>query len=206
MKQPYADAGIADLYQLLFCDDLELYRRSAAGAAGYPWDILLADSPDDESLQKIVADDALESRQQLLAARLLTARGVALAQKRLLGVVVEVGMDEGLDVLAAYQDGSARYFNYTGKLIVWETKTEGSNGLISSLLTTAGRVVAQIGVWDQPRRPAPEAGQIRLNFLVTDGLYFGEGPFEVLAQDPLGGPVINAATGLMQFLIGQTQK
>ena len=36
-----------------------------------------------------------------------------------LGVIVEVGLDEGLDVLASYQDGTARYINYTGKMILW---------------------------------------------------------------------------------------
>ena len=36
------------------------------------------------------------------------------------------------------------------------------------------------------------------------GLHFGQGGFDVLAGDPMGGPVIAAATRLMQELIART--
>jgi hypothetical protein len=111
-----------------------------------------------------------------------------------------------LDVLAAYEDGSARYINFSGKLIVWDMATPESEALVTNLFNAAEAVVASIGPWDQPRRPAPLTGVIRLNFLVSDGLYFGEGPFEILQTDPLGGPVIGAAVKLMSYLIHQAEK
>jgi hypothetical protein len=206
MTQPYSNEGLVEIYQLLFSDDIERYRRSYSGSLIYPWRELFDEATSDEALRQILDDSSLETRPKLLAANTLTKRGGSLPTRRLLGVVIEVGLDQGLDVLAAYQDGTARYINFSGKLIVWETVTPESEALIKDLFTAAETVVAQIGPWDQARRPAPETGQIRLNFLAADGLYFGEGPLAVLARDPLGGPVINAATQLMQFLIGHAQK
>lgn len=206
MRQPYADNGLVEVYQLLFCDDLERYRRSFTGALASPWQESFDAQPADDMLIAILNDPSLETRVRLLAAKTLAGRGLALSERQLLGVVIEVGMDEGLDVLAAYQDGTARYLNFSGKLIVWEAAARESDSLIKALFAAAETVVEQIGVWNKPRRPAPEAGQVRLNSLATDGLYFGEGPFEVLARDPLGGPVIDAATRFMQFLITHAQK
>ena len=58
-------------------------------------------------------------------------------------------------------------------------------------------VVNKIGPWDKQRLPPPKAGNVRMTFLVSDGLYFGEGPFAVLQQDSLAGPVLSKATQLL---------
>jgi hypothetical protein len=205
--QPYKNEGINQIYELLFCDDIDLYRGGTNSAPGvYPWEILFDEDPDSEKLREVFSDDSLETRPKLLAANLLAETGEAPAEKRLMGVIVEVGLEDGLDVLAAYEDGSARYINFTGKLVVWDSVTPESETLVTRLFTAAEAVVSNIGPWDQPRRPAPGVGVIRLNFLVSDGLYFGEGPFEILQTDPMGGPVISAAVKLMSYLIQQAEK
>jgi len=38
----------------------------------------------------------------------------------LFSVIVEIGIDTSLDVLAAFGDGSARYMNQSGKTIIFE--------------------------------------------------------------------------------------
>jgi hypothetical protein len=40
-----------------------------------------------------------------------------------------------------------------------------------------------------------------MTFLVSDGLYFGEGPFETLQKDALGGPVLAKAAQLLQLVV-----
>ncbi len=196
----YSDPAIDQIYELLFCDNLEVYRGTSA-ANEYSWKPLFASELGAVELEGIVNDPDIETRPKILAANLLRSLNKTLDNKRLFGVVVEVGMDKGLDVLAAYEDGTARYINYTGSMIVWETKTRESNDLVVDLFLAARKVVEQIGPWDRPRLPSPVAGNIRLTFLVADGLYFGEGPFEALRSDPIGGPVVAAATKLMQFLV-----
>jgi hypothetical protein len=37
--------------------------------------------------------------------------------------------------------------------------------------------------------------------IVLDGLYFGEGPVPVLQRDPMAGPVIREATGLLLAVV-----
>jgi hypothetical protein len=69
------------------------------------------------------------------------------------------------------------------------------------LIAASRDTVSQIGPWDQPRRPPPSRGDIRLSFLVADGLYFGEGPFNLLANEPLARPVIQAGLKLLQLCV-----
>jgi len=205
MSGPYKIEGVNQIYELLFCDDIELYRSASTASGVYPWDVLFEEDADTDKLREVLYDTSLETRPKILAARLLTENGVVEPLRRVMGVVVEAGLPDGLDVLAAYEDGSARYINFTGKIIIWDTPTDESEALITQLFNAGTEVVNHIGPWEGPRRPAPESGTIRLNFLVSDGLYFGEGPFEVLQKDPMGGPVISTAVKLMSHLIHQTE-
>jgi hypothetical protein len=202
--QPYKKDGVNQVYELLFCDDAELYRGMNTAPDVYPWNILFDENADSDQLRAVLHDPALETRPKILAARVLAENGVVEPVRRIMGVVVEAGLPDGLDVVAAYEDGSARYINFSEKIIIWDTPTEESEALITELFNAGVAVVNNIGPWEGPRRPAPESGTIRLNFLVSDGLYFGEGPFEVLQTDPMGGPVIAAAVKLMSYLIRES--
>lgn len=203
---PYANEGINQFYELLFCDDIDLYRSAHSAPEEYPWDVLFDEDADIDRFKEILYDVELEARPKILAARLLAENAVVEPQRRLMGVIIEVGLEDGLDVLAAYEDGSARYINFSGKIIIWDTPTVESEQFITELFEVSTSVVNNIGPWDGPRRPAPTTGSIRLNFLVSDGLYFGEGPFEVLQQDEMGGPVISVAVKLMHCLISESAK
>ena len=197
---PYGNEGINKIYNLLFCDNTSLYETEAI-ADSYPRDVLLSETPDIDKLNEIVNDKSLDTRYKILAYHLLSKNDVTINKKELLGVVIEVALPEGLDVIAAYQDGTARYINYTEKLLVWDTQTTESNEFVEQLFLHSEYVVKKIGPWNGERRPAPTQGNVRLNFLVSDGLYFGEGPFDVLEKDPMGGPVIKSAAALMNYLI-----
>ncbi len=198
---PYKNDAMNKIYDLLFCDQIDLYRTSGELNDEYPGKVLFDPDAADASLRSIIDDESVETRFKLIAANLLAARGNPYGSRRIYGVIVEVGMDEGLDVLAAYDDGTARYINYSEKLIVWDTKTAESSALVADLFSAAQSVVDQIGPWEGNRLPPPVSGNARLTFLVSDGLYFGEGPFEMLAGDPMGGAVINSAAKLMGFLV-----
>ena len=198
---PYKNESFNKIYELLYCDRLDLYRENCISPDIYPWKALLDPNPSDEALKGIVNDTDTEARHRAIASHLLVLRGKADSVRRIFGVIVEVGMDEGLDVLAAYADGTARYINYIEKMIVWETRTKESDDLIGDLFSAAYSLVQQIGPWEGERRPPPTAGNARLTILVSDGLYFGEGPFGALANDPVGGAVIQGAAKQMEFLI-----
>lgn len=159
-------------------------------------------------LHRIVQTPALESRHKLQAYRALRELGVLpnpLEAKRVLGVVLEIQLDGGLDTLAAYADHSARYINHGGKIIIWDTPEPPINACIDELLSAGQRVADAIGPWEGPRQAPPPKSYARVNMLTPSGLHFGEAPFATLAADPVSAPIINAGTKLMQALIERTQ-
>jgi hypothetical protein len=195
---PYLDQSTNTIYELLFCDQIDLYKNN--NSQSYPWNILLSETVYTSDLQKITTDASVETRAKILAYNRLRASGQRITKRELLAVVVEVGLDNGLDVLASYEDGSARYLNHSGKVLIWQTKSVQSNNLIANLFSDSLSIVSQIGPWNNPRRPYPTEGNVRITFLVSDGLYFGEGPINVLFNDSLAGPALQSATKLMQYL------
>jgi hypothetical protein len=150
----------------------------------------------------------LESRHYLEAWTFLRDLGVAPTAdkaKDVLGVVVEVGMDRGLDLVAAYPDHHARYYNFSGAGVVWEKPNSSLDKSIDELLNAASVAVKLIGPWSKERPPAPSAGQARINILTPSGLHFGQGAYSALSKDRIGGPVLGLAFQLMQQLIKLTK-
>ena len=147
----------------------------------------------------------LESRHYLQAWHFLRELGVDPTDggKQVLGVVVEVALPKGLDIVAAYADHTARYFNFSGAAVIWERPDESLDASIDDLLKNGQTVVAQISVWEEPRPAAPPAGEARINMLTPSGLHFGQAKMNLLANDDLGGAVISSATKLMQQLMAK---
>jgi hypothetical protein len=157
--------------------------------------------------RQILEHTGLESRHYLQAWNFLRKHGHQPSSdtaKTVLGVVIEVGMPEGLDMLAAYSDYSARYYNYSGSAVIWEHPDTSLDSNIDQLLTVSRQVVTRIGPWEQERPEPPPQGHVRLSFLTPSGLHFGEWAFAALSKDPLGEQVLNIGTGLMKVLISKT--
>ena len=160
--------------------------------------------------QRVTAMPGLESRHYAQAWTFLRGHGVqptAAEAKRLLGVVVEVDRGPaGLDVLAAYPELTARFYAGTGGGIVWERPDGSLDAHIGALLNASTTVLDRIGPWTQERPPPPPPDHIRLNFLAPSGLHFGQAPFAMFEQDALAGPVVRAATQLLQALIAVNER
>ncbi len=202
-SRPYADDATNTIYELLFCDNINLYKPDESVSSDYPWSILFAPVPDMVDLEKLVFDDNTESRIKLLAYDTMRRYEFPIEEKELLGVIVEIGLEEGLDVLASYQDGTARYINYTGKMILWDVTDQTSEEITAQLFRDSLNIVHRIGPWTKPRKSHPVKGNVRISFLVSDGLYFGEGPINVLFNDALAAPALSSSTALMQYLVGK---
>jgi hypothetical protein len=127
-------------------------------------------------------------------------------EKQVLGVVVEIGMPKGLDLVAAYRDHRARYFNYSGAGVLWERRDDSLDGLIDELLLAGTQVAQAIGPWTKARPPEPKNGTARINLLTPSGIHLGQGPVEALSQDAMGGPILSAAFGLMKRLVELTKR
>ncbi|MEK7951146.1 hypothetical protein [Luteolibacter soli] len=201
---PYRDPATNFIYQLLFCDRPEMFAKQAE--SGGAWAVLFAEEPDWAALEKLAMDETAESRLRVLAFNRLRAAGKPVTPKIHLATIVEVGLNEGLDVMAVFGDHSVRYINHTERMSVVEGKTALFEVETAAVLAASKPIVQAIGPWDQERRPPPRPEMVRLNFLVSDGLYFGEGPMETFSRDGMAGPLIHAAAGLLQKLVAETSK
>jgi hypothetical protein len=199
MFAPYESAAANYIYNLIFCDRRESFRSRDGKPVG--WQVVLfTEPPDVPALTKLAGDSSEEGRIRYLAFARLRAAGAPVTPKILLGVIVEVARRDGLDTLAAYSDGGVRYINRTGKMVVVEG-VDDFRPPVRRLFEAAGPVVDQIGPWDKPRRPPPAADHMRLTFLVSDGLYFGEGRVALLERDALAGPVFREAAQLLTKVV-----
>jgi hypothetical protein len=162
-----------------------------------------------EILRQILETPGLESRHYLQAWHFLRDLGVtppSEKQKELLGIIVEVGMQQGVDLVAAYLDHHARYYNYSGAGVVWERPNDSLDAAINDLLRAGAATIQVIGPWKGTRPPAPSKGYARINLLSTSGLHFGEGLLDALTKDQLGGPLIASSLRLMQKLVVLSRK
>lgn len=201
---PYKDEATNLIYQLLFCDRLQLFKEDQKAKAEPPWSTLFSEPPNLEGIAKLAADKHQESRVRALAYDELRAAGKPVAKKEYLGTIIEVRIHGGLDTLAVFADGSTRYINQSGKLIVVDGTPSPFDHEIQTVIQASKPLVAVMGPWEKDRLPAPKEGDIRLTFLVSDGLYFGEGSMESMQREPLAAPLISAGTKLVLRLFEKT--
>ncbi len=136
-----------------------------------------------------------------------TLRGIGIAPQgdeiQVVGAVAEAGVNGGLDIVAAYCDGAARYYNYSGAAVVWESPDADAAiaDAIRRLMAAAEKIASFAGVHDAARPGPPPQGQVRLTAIVTDGLHFGQAPMEFFQRDAVAGPFLSEAVQLMQLLM-----
>jgi hypothetical protein len=185
--QPYREAACNEIYNLLFCDD----GRMPIGAM------------DDgvASLRAVADNESQEGRNRMWAYTLLRERGEPVPPKIHLGTIVEVHTKDGLDVLAAFTDGSVRYINHSEKMGFVEGQVPQLKEHIDILLDVSRFIVNQIGPSTEARLPPPPKGEVRTTFLVSDGLYFGQGPYDELRNDEMGRLLLTAAERLHEAYV-----
>jgi hypothetical protein len=197
--RPYKDQAADFLYNLLFCDNPDLFRNDKQDAGSLA--TVLSGAAAREMLETIANDPAVESRVRMLACNRLRAMKLPVPAKQLLGTIIEFPQDNGLDTLAAYTDGRVRYINQTGHPAIFEGAPPAVVAKANELMRVSQLAVDRHGPSDEPRRPPPVGGLVRLSFLVSDGLYVGEGSYEVLMDDPVGGPILTAGGELLVRLV-----
>ena len=156
--------------------------------------------------QRLAATSELESRHVLQAWHFLRAAGVQpdeTVASTVLGAVAEVSVDDQHDLLVAYRDGGVRYLNWSGSAAVLEPGNNADVDLrVAEWLAIADRLALIIGVWEEPELPGLPAGHSRILLLTPAGKRFGQGPHDLLLQDPSAAAYLGAAT---HVLLGVTE-
>jgi hypothetical protein len=192
---PFAVAHANSIYNLLFCDDPALFKdrngreRFDAGA-------------DPANVRKIAEDQNGESRVRALAYNWLRARNETVPAGVWLGVIVEVPVDDGTDVLAAYADGRVRYINHIGAMSFFEDAppeiVAGAKALVES--------AAAAGALFEPlpgARTAP-TGDLRFTVLTASGLHIVQGSWQDIGSEPKLDRILNNAIRLLQLVVATT--
>jgi len=160
-------------------------------------------------LKQIVEKPELNTRIYLQAWHTLRSLGEWPPESQrgyLQGVVVENHMDHGLDIVAAYRDYTARYWNYSGTGVVWETRDREIDQLVVDMLAVGDAIMKQIGIGQHEPPSVPEKGYLRIYLMAYDGSCFGQGLYDQLSQDKMGNAAIGTAVNLMQGLMNKGKK
>jgi hypothetical protein len=202
---PYADTNANFIYNLLFCDHPDAYRP-LNGKTPTPWQTLLFSERVDAGAVRALAEDTItESRVRALAYNLLRANNEPILKQELLGVIVEVGLEGGLDVLGVYADGiSVRYINHSGKLAILEDTAPEMAPAIARIVSASQARVAHLVPREENRTPPPARGHGRITFLSSDGMRHSEGPITVVQRQLYFGEglgsILAQATELVQVI------
>lgn len=184
---PYAKDELNAVHNMLFADD-----------DGQ----LFGEAPDVRVVQAIAQDGAEESRVRLLAAQWLRAHGHQPEAPEVLGVVIEVPLDDSMDTLAAYADGRVRYIDQHGGTAVFE-------GAPADLAQQAKTVVATaIAAYSvaKTHKPAhaPHNGRMRMTILAQEGNRVLEGALHSIMQDELAKPLLEQGRRLLELVVRPT--
>jgi hypothetical protein len=204
--------GAGSLRDLLFADlppdrARDVFLRGGAATA-FLVDLAgaaeAADAP--RALQAITRAPAAnrETRLRLQAWHLARLAGVqppAADARLVLGCVVDMHLEAGLDTLAGFADGSARYLNHSGAGVVWEVPDMAVGQLVRALLDEAAVVIAMTQALRGPRPPAPGHGGAMITVLTAGGIHAIGGSSGAVSSDPRLGPVIEAASALLALLV-----
>lgn len=195
MHKPYRRAAFNNIYNLLFCDCLDLLPPELIAQLSEA-----RNAPTSDALWQL-AQRYPESRTRAVVFNALRARRDPVPAKQLLGIIIEVPMEKGLDTLAAFQDGTIRYINQAEKLVIMDKVPAEVSQKADELLRFSERVIQQMGPWERRRLPPPIPGNVRISFLVSDGLYFAEGPRPELQRDPIAGRAFLIASQLLAQVV-----
>jgi hypothetical protein len=92
--------------------------------------------------------------------------------RQVLGVIIEVPFEEREDVLAAYADGTARYINHQGGMIVWDRMDETITPIVLNVIRETQ--VTGAPQEDRLEDPVPPE-EVRLSVLTPGGIYVWQG-------------------------------
>ena len=112
-----------------------------------------------------------------------------------LGVILEVPMEGAFDTLAAYADGTARYLNYSGAAVFWDTQDSLIKQLcqqfITSVVPTSSKAEPRSGV------SLPKPPRMQVTMLTRSGNF-------VIVEPPVS--IVRSGAALMTELIKRSQK
>jgi len=202
--RPYGSAAVNQFYNGLFCDDLRPFGPKADEVPAHWQSVLFGRASTAQAVRALAMDHQAPGHVRALACHWLRARGHAVPRQLLHGVVIELELSAGLDVLAVFSDGTIRHINHAGEPVACDAAAIHLQFAALRLLAQAQSVLRRLAPCTKPRAAAPARGSVRLSFLASDGLYCDEGPMSLMRHEPRAGRLIRQADELRQLALEQT--
>ena len=117
---------------------------------------------------------------------------------KIIGVVIQVPMHGGHDVLAVYSDDSARYVNHSGKIIVWNLPDTRMSKLVHTIMERSNNL--------DYSEPTLMHDQIGADVVRITALTIGGNRVSEVAIDSLRTSPINEVLSVGAELIGNLAK
>lgn len=115
------------------------------------------------------------------------------------GVVLEVDVGGGLDVLAVFPDGRLRYLNHSGRPVIVDAPIPVLAEPTQALWQAAGPAADRARPWVRDGSLPGREG-VRIVFIGREGLRMAQGSFVSLQRDAQFGPVLLSASELLARL------
>ncbi len=149
------------------------------------------------ALQQLV-DSRPGSRIRLWGFAALRKLGVEPAPAPAEGTIVEVDSGRGVETLAAYADGTARYVLPTGARVLWDKPDARLDGHITAVMTAASAAASALPAGRLAGDPPPQS--VRATLLLPSGPRAAEVPLAEAGSGPFG-ELFRAATSLVDEII-----
>lgn len=196
---PYRNERLDRIYNLQFCDNPELLKPEIEEKSLL--EKLLRQELADSVLQTLAMNGDEDARVRILAFNQMRQQKLPVPQKILLCLIVEVGLEAGLEMLAVFDDERVRYVSAEKRLATVESPTPDMEQLIQTLMRTAQKIINGLEPVKEQRRSPPTFGRARFTFIASDGIYLGEGQFKVMQDNPQAAALIDGSLDLVHEII-----
>jgi hypothetical protein len=164
-----------------------------------------------QNLVQIVKTPDMPSRVYLQAWHSLRALGQSTPpslERQVGGIIIEVGFNDGFDLLAGYADHTARYFNHAGGAVIWDSPHPKVDENIDLLLKVTQEIVKHTTpvVVGEKHPDPPTSGHVLISMLTYGGNHFGHGKLEDMQKAKISAPLMALGTELLQSLITLSKK
>jgi len=116
-------------------------------------------------------------------------------------VIYEFPDGNGFDLLAAYADGTLRYYGHRAGGFVLQHPAAPVGKAVDSVLAAGRTLVLGVGPWSKPDLPPLPEGHLRVSMVAPSGIHFGMGPAADLAADAQAKPAVAAGFALLERVV-----
>lgn len=200
LPAPYRSSAVNQFYNRLFCDTTTDLAPKACEMPA-TWHSTLGEEPaTPEAVRVLALDPSAPGQTRALAWQWLRTRGHPVPRRRMQGVVIETWRAGGLDVLAAYAEGTVRHINDEGEPVACDAADVQLRCAAAHLLAHASRVLLGLTRSSSSRAGPPAQGHVRFSIVAADGLYVDDGPLSLMRHEPLAGRLIRDADELRRLM------